>query len=286
MTSNATWEGYECDELPFYHGSVKQVGALVYAPCGLSAWSRFNDSFTIVKEDGDVLCDGDAPEGVCTKDDISWKSDRDYRYSAPKMTDSTFKNGGFQAELDSFFDGTNLSSKLTPVTRVENITVPYLYHGWYLFEPYHKIPSQLDEDLMVWNKVAMLNKFYKLYRKINSDIPPGTYRVDIKHRFDMSPFGGRKYFVLSTAKWMGAKNEFMAILLMTLGSLCFTVAVMMLVHYICYNKEREEILKEWVQVLIDRAETSRGSGEGQPLGGTRKARARSIRLDASAGASQ
>ena len=131
-------------------------------------------------------------------------------------------------------------------TEHSRIVMPHLRHGWYAFEPYHKIPLQTDEDFIVWNKIAILPTFHKLYRVINVDIPPGLYSVDIKHRFDVHHFGGRKSFVLATTTWTGGTAYFLAILYMTLGSISFVFAVVFMVHHAMTVHKRANVLELWV----------------------------------------
>lgn len=54
----------------------------------------------------------------------------------------------------------------------------------------------------------------------------------------MSPFGTTKYFVLSTSNFFGSKNEFLSIIYLVMGGVCFVVGVMFLIRKI--KRKRKE----------------------------------------------
>ena len=252
---------HECEDVAMSYGSdVRAIGDLTYAPCGLPAWSMFNDSLALLKiNDTDrtsktLVCDGellnDPPsyneESIqekpnlgfgygnttnrCRKEGISWKVDRDKKFREPQWTDTLFDARGLR----------NAS-----ITTPHKAILPYLLYGWYMFEPYHRLPYQKDEDFMVWSRVAMLPTFRKLYRAIDGDLPPGQYRMEIKHRFDVRPFGGEKAFVLATTSWTGGDMTFIAVLLLTLGIISFVACVVFSALNIVNFRERRDALEEW-----------------------------------------
>eukprot|EP00754_Rhynchopus_humris_P003395 Rhum_TRINITY_DN11784_c0_g2::Rhum_TRINITY_DN11784_c0_g2_i1::g.46920::m.46920 len=252
-----------CEDLPVRVGEkVHKIGDLTYAPCGLPAWSMFNDSFALSQFDDNataaastrtLVCDGEVlnerppyhsplqtpvNEGfgygnatnLCRKEGISWKVDREKKFSDPQSTDTLFDTRGLHN-----------NSFLTPHAFI----APYLLYGWYMFEPYHRLPYQKDEDFMVWSRVAMLPTFRKLYRAIDGDLAPGRYRMEIKHRFDVRPFGGEKAFVLATTSWTGGDMTFVAVLLLTLGIISFVACIVFSALNIVNFRERRDALEEW-----------------------------------------
>ena len=90
-------------------------------PCGMVAYSIFNDSYTIVKPDKNTL-------SSLTTDGIAWPSDS-VRY---KLTN--------------------------PSTQWLNLT---------------------DPRVMNWMRIASLPDFRKLWGKINENLTPGTYSIQI-----------------------------------------------------------------------------------------------------------
>lgn len=177
--------------------SPRSNSSLIYNPCGLIAYSMFNDTFVLQTSDNDVICDGDSPEGTkCRKRGIAWPSDRNVK----------FRQG----------DNDNWS-----------------YNQTYFREPTHPLPNVTDEDFMVWMRTAALPSFRKLYRVIETDLTPGTYVMNIDQKFPVFPFGGKKFFVLSTTTILGGKNVFMGAAYITVGSLCLiTGAVFTVRHFL------------------------------------------------------
>ena len=191
---------------------------VMYNPCGLIAWSQFNDTFKLTKPtgpDAGLICDGGAFDvlgnptpGVlqkCVKRGIAWPSDPGVRFAAPLDQGSqTLTYRGWEVEPST--DGSPWAS--------------HVQNGWYVGEPGHKIPNPQDEDFMVWMRLASLSSFRKLYRKITVDLQPGAYELEVAEAFDVSSFKGKKSFVLSTSSWIGGKNYFLAGMYIAVGSLC------------------------------------------------------------------
>eukprot|EP00760_Papus_ankaliazontas_P019045 PhM_4_TR17849/c0_g1_i1/m.64977 len=181
-----------------------------YSPCGLIAWSMFNDSAVLLDANNAVICntsaftvDGTPTSATkCEKKGIAWDSDRDKKFAAPYVSDDVLTGMG-----------------------IATSTNYYLRNGYYNGEPGHKIPLTKDEDLMVWMRTASLPSFRKLWRKINVDLQPGTYKLNVTDRFDISAFSGKKYVVLATTSWIGGKNEFLGVAYIVVGALCFVLAV-------------------------------------------------------------
>eukprot|EP01062_Namystynia_karyoxenos_P076355 TRINITY_DN7476_c0_g1_i1.p1 TRINITY_DN7476_c0_g1~~TRINITY_DN7476_c0_g1_i1.p1 ORF type:complete len:543 (+),score=142.79 TRINITY_DN7476_c0_g1_i1:99-1631(+) len=232
------WTGERCEE----YGDNIALGSLTYNNCGLVTWSMFNDSFVLSrKETGTTptwttICSGDAFNvtdsrcmdstlcGSCQKFDIAYPADRDNKYKPPIEGDSIFTFNGFRKHMQE--------KCADPVQRRTGDTtqgcrfwaedkyitlIPFLYNGWYFFEPYHRMPDPVDEDYMVWMRTQTLPTFRKLYRKITTDIVPGTYRLAVNHRFDTSQFSGEKYIVLAKLSWIGGKNDTLGMVYIVVG---------------------------------------------------------------------
>ena len=216
---------------PYQVGDApSDVGATVYSPCGLIAWSMFNDSFSLYHNETSgnqtLVCDGENFDNVtgepltpmrCKKRGIAWPSDPGVRYTAPERGPSTITNYGWPGACTA---GNSSSYNV------------HLCNGWYLGEVGHKIPNTQDEDLMVWMRLASLSSFRKLYRVITSDLEAGSYTLQVKQRYDMRSFDGKKSFVLSTTGWIGGKNYFLGGLYIGVGALCFILGVGFLVKYL------------------------------------------------------
>lgn len=183
--------------VPASSGNSSVPGSQVYNPCGLIAWSMFNDTFRLYEsvQDAKIICDGANPDGtICTKKGIAWDSDVNVKFRKPEDTGEG-----------------------------DNYRFPSEYYG----EPGHKVPDVTDEDFIVWMRTAALPTFRKLYRIINTELKAGTtYSIDVDYNYPVTQFGGKKYVVLTTSSWIGGKNTFMAVSYLVVGSLCFLVAVL------------------------------------------------------------
>eukprot|EP01059_Diplonema_ambulator_P022553 TRINITY_DN37862_c0_g1_i1.p1 TRINITY_DN37862_c0_g1~~TRINITY_DN37862_c0_g1_i1.p1 ORF type:complete len:487 (+),score=123.08 TRINITY_DN37862_c0_g1_i1:56-1462(+) len=222
------------------------VGDLLYSPCGLVAWSAFNDTFKLTTETGDMLCDGSLESGgpSCTKEGIAWDADRNEKFKEPALKDGYFTYKGFKADMDTCMDTTNTECNTWARGNVTAL-LPFLYYGWYNWEPYHKMPRPTDEDFMVWMRTASLSTFRKLYRKIDKQLQPGTYLMVIDHRFDISGFSGEKYFILSTLTWIGGKNYFLGATYIAIGCLCVILAITFTIKHMFFRTNRQEAMASY-----------------------------------------
>ncbi|CAH1415288.1 unnamed protein product [Lactuca virosa] len=158
-------------------------------PCGLVAWSLFNDTYTFSKANKVVDID---------KKDIAWKSDTRVKF------------------------GSNVYPK--------NFQKGELIGGGVLDE---SKPLSEQEDLIVWMRTAALPNFRKLYGKINMDLEANeTITVVIQNNYNTYDFGGEKKIILSTASWIGGKNDFFGIAFLTIGGICLFMAINFIFLYV------------------------------------------------------
>ena len=249
----------ECHEIPLDYGDdVDTIGELMYAPCGLPAWSTYNDTLSVSQKLNDssqvLICDGGADgrdeymndynsdietkvvpnvTDFCRKDHIAWKIDRDEKFRKPDLSSGKMFT----------YQGLSQSDYSTKYDFVD----PFIMYGWYFGEPYHRLPAQTDEDFMVWSRIEMMSTFQKLYRIIDVDLEPGTYVLDVKHRFDVTRFGGEKYFILATANWTGANAIVFALLILLMGVTAFVACVVFMVLHLVTLKDRASTLEKWRQ---------------------------------------
>ncbi|CAO2842062.1 unnamed protein product [Amaranthus hypochondriacus] len=130
--------------------------------------------------------------------DISWKSDRDHKFGKDVFP-SNFQSGG-------------------------------VIGGGHLNE---SIPLSEQEDLIVWMRTAALPTFRKLYGKIEHDLEVNdVINVTLQNRYNTYLFSGKKTLVLSTSSWLGGKNDFLGIAYLTIGGLCFFLAMLFTLIYL------------------------------------------------------
>ncbi|XP_051208990.1 ALA-interacting subunit 3 isoform X2 [Lolium perenne] len=163
-------------------------GSLI-VPCGLIAWSLFNDTyaFSVNKKEVQV-----------NKKNIAWASDKNSKFGSDVFP-INFQKGGL-------IGGGNLNDKL---------------------------PLSEQEDLIVWMRTAALPTFRKLYGRIESDIMASDeITVVIQNNYNTYSFGGTKALVLSTASWIGGKNNFIGIAYVAVGGICLFLAMGFVVLYV------------------------------------------------------
>ncbi|CAH9053140.1 unnamed protein product [Cuscuta epithymum] len=132
------------------------------------------------------------------KSEISWKSDRDHKFGKNVFPEN-FQNG-------SLIGGGTLDTKK---------------------------PLSDQEDLIVWMRTAALPTFRKLYGRIEVDLNANdVIEVVLKNNYNTYSFNGKKKLVLSTTSWLGGKNDFLGIAYLTVGGLCFFLAMVFTLIYL------------------------------------------------------
>eukprot|EP00762_Andalucia_godoyi_P000556 ANDGO_05291.mRNA.1 ALA-interacting subunit 1 len=182
----------------------------IFSPCGLIAWSMFNDSFTITQSgSASAICNTqDSANTPCTGSGVAWSSDKDVKFGAANSA-YKYRAGGA--------------------------------NPFYPNEPTHALPSQTNEDFMVWMRTAALPTFRKLYRIIKTDVDSGKYTLSITDNFPVQEFSGKKYMVLSTAAWIGGKNPFLGIAYLVVGSLSMLFGIVFGIKEVIAPRKEEDL---------------------------------------------
>jgi hypothetical protein len=195
----------------------------MYSPCGIAAWSMFNDTFILYRVDDPsfqlpasetalnssqvaLICNGSdftatgeplsgAPNS-CSKKGISWDADLTTRFKPAIYSDRTW-------------------GAAYPHTTAD----PYLKNGWYAFEPGHRLPDPMDLDFHVWMRIAPTPSFRKLYRIINVPMPAGQYVMEVDEYFDAVSLKSEKNFQFRVESWLGMPNYAIGIAYIVAGSL-------------------------------------------------------------------
>lgn len=199
-------------------------GTCAVYPCGLIAWSVFNDTFYSNSTAGDndhvtILRDGQSIEVAWTPENIAWSSDKEKKFlvasdptpvgslpSGEAPTDAT----AIALPYDSYkyFKCTNTSVNLSDC------------------ELKDRYADVANEEFIVWMRTSGLPDFRKLHRIIKTDLKKGDMvTLKINNVFPVSAFGGEKKVVFSTTTWIGGKNEFLGWAYIVVAILCILLAI-------------------------------------------------------------
>ncbi|XP_062212623.1 putative ALA-interacting subunit 2 [Phragmites australis] len=162
-------------------------------PCGLIAWSLFNDTYGFTRRSKEIKVN---------RKNISWKSDREHKFGKD-VYPSNFQNG-------SLIGGGELDPG---------------------------VPLSEQEDLIVWMRTAALPTFRKLYGVIEEDLQVDeTITMLITNNYNTYGFGGKKSIVLSTATWLGGKNDFLGYAYLVTGSLNIFMSILFALIHVKYPR--------------------------------------------------
>ncbi|XP_053255488.1 cell cycle control protein 50B [Podarcis raffonei] len=193
---------------------------LPIAPCGNIANSLFNDTFALYQ----VLRNGSMVSVPLDKRGISWWTDTNVKFRNPELV-----NGSLAL---AFKNTTKPPNWPYPVYDLGNNTGP-------------NNTGFVNEDFIVWMRIAALPTFRKLYARIRQGnfsvgLPRGTYQLNVTYNYPVLSFNGGKKVIFSTLSWMGGKNPFLGIAYLVCGSACILTGIVMLVVHLKYRHQNEE----------------------------------------------
>jgi hypothetical protein len=226
-------------------GTAPNAGECAVYPCGLIAWSVFNDTFygwdprgttPTSGISGCVNSDNQQDPTAClkvtrdntpqyfpwTSSGIAWKSDIDKKFISP----STVQTVGTMAAGTTPSDSNTVALPYDTYKYFKCTETQYFGQNLSACPTEYRYADVANEEFIVWMRTSGLPDFRKLHRIINTDLKQGdTITFYVNNAFPVTAFDGKKKIVLSTTTWIGGKNQFLGWAYIVVAILCLLLAI-------------------------------------------------------------
>ncbi|XP_053164878.1 cell cycle control protein 50C-like [Hemicordylus capensis] len=186
------------------------------APCGAVANSMFNDTLYLTYYPNSTM----AIQVPLLKQGNTWWTDKNVKFRNPTSQ--------------------NLSSAFAGTARP-----PYWQKPVYLLdEGNEENNGYINDDFIIWMRVAAFPEFKNLYRRISrtkefaDGLPAGLYGLHVSYNFPVSKFKGRKQMILSTVAWSGGRNLFLGIAYIVSGAVIFLAGCVITAVHLNVKKKK------------------------------------------------
>jgi hypothetical protein len=142
----------------------------------------------------------------------------------------------------NFTDSFQIRDKDNSIVKINDTAIASKYDREYMFKRNndYKNTQWLDvenEHFMIWMSMETFSHFKKIWGRIETDLPPGTYKILIKNLYNVSKFDSQKYFVLAKPMALG-KSGFFGLALM-LATFVTLISILFLSFLCCKNKNEK-----------------------------------------------
>jgi hypothetical protein len=176
----------DCDPLRTLPGNTGPNPPALF-PCGLIAYSFFNDSYTF------------PAQYPLIESGIAWESDKD-KFKNPSQAAIDAATGQeWLWDVIPFMEGNDEVGR-----RLENEHF-IVWMRTAALPTFRKLYGRVDNEKLAKGS---------------------TLQVDISNVYDVDSFDGEKRLVLSTMSWMGGKNDFLGIAYIVVGFLCIVLGAL------------------------------------------------------------
>lgn len=205
-----------CEETKNVLGVDEDGDGRIIIPCGVQAWSHFNDEITVnVKDSQGVSKCTDCLDNTNIALDIDKNRFDDFNANS---TDHDGYTSTVPAEDTWGEDG--------------DASWGRLFGHSYVRGPISN-PNIQDESLMVWMRYAPTSNFKKIHSIIHQDLEQGdVLEFSIINKFNSDIYNGKKELILTEAGSFGGKHQFLSTVFILSGLIPFSiVCATLVVHF-------------------------------------------------------